>query len=114
VRLFITPATILRWHRDIVRRRWASKSKPKRPGRPPTHRRIVRLVLRMAADNEHWGTGVNGVVVRTNRVHAGRQLYHARHGNRLPAAEHGSNTIEFSGASAFAPGFSGIADRQQE
>jgi putative transposase len=24
-------------------------------GRPPTHRRIVRLVLRMAADNEHWG-----------------------------------------------------------
>jgi transposase len=55
LRLFITPATILRWHRDIVRRRWAAKSKPKRPGRPPTHRRIVRLVLRMAADNEHWG-----------------------------------------------------------
>jgi putative transposase len=53
--LFITPGTILRWHRDIVRRRWAAKSKPKRPGRPPTHRRIVRLVLRMAADNEHWG-----------------------------------------------------------
>src|SRR2546430_11646910 len=53
--LFITPGTILRWHRGIVRRRWAAKSKPKRPGRPPTHRRVVRLVLRMAADNEHWG-----------------------------------------------------------
>ena len=52
---FITPGTILRWHRDIVRRRWAAKSKPKRPGRPPAHRHIVRLVLRMAADNEHWG-----------------------------------------------------------
>ncbi len=52
---FITPGTILRWHRDIVRRRWAAKSEPKRPGRPPTHRHIVRLVLRMAADNEHWG-----------------------------------------------------------
>jgi putative transposase len=51
----ITPGTILRWHRDIVRRRWAARSKPKRLGRPPTHRRIVRLVLRMAADNEHWG-----------------------------------------------------------
>ena len=50
---FITPGTILRWHRDIVRRRWAARSKPKRPGRPPTHRHIVRLVLRMAADNEH-------------------------------------------------------------
>jgi hypothetical protein len=48
------------WHdpalaSDIVRRRWAAESKPKRPGRPPTHRRVVRLVLRMAADNEHWG-----------------------------------------------------------
>jgi putative transposase len=53
--LFITPGTILRWHCDIVRRRWAAKSKPKRPGRPPTHRRIIRLVLRMAADNKHWG-----------------------------------------------------------
>ena len=53
--LFITPGTILRWHRDIVRRRWAAKSKVKRPGRPPTHRQIVRLVLRMAAENEHWG-----------------------------------------------------------
>ena len=52
---FITPGTILRWRRDIVRRRWAAKSRPKRPGRPPTHRHIVRLVLRMAADNEHWG-----------------------------------------------------------
>jgi putative transposase len=52
--LFITPARYCA-HRDIVRRRWAAKPKPKRPGRPPTHRRIVRLVLRMAADNEHWG-----------------------------------------------------------
>ena len=32
-----------------------AKSKSKRPGRPPTHRHIVRLVLRMAADNGHWG-----------------------------------------------------------
>jgi putative transposase len=55
VHLFITPGTTLRWHRDIVRRRWAAKSKVKRPGRPPTHRHIVRLALRMAADNEHWG-----------------------------------------------------------
>jgi putative transposase len=35
---FITPGTILRWHRDIVRRRWAAKSKLKRPGRPPARR----------------------------------------------------------------------------
>ena len=51
--LFITPATIMRWQRDIVRRRWAAKSRPDRPGRPPVHRRVVRLILRMAAGNEH-------------------------------------------------------------
>jgi len=53
--LFITPGTILRWHRDLGRRRWAARSRRNRPGRPPAHRRIVRLVLRMAAGNEHWG-----------------------------------------------------------
>ena len=30
---FITPGTILLWHRDIVRRRWAARSRPKKPGR---------------------------------------------------------------------------------
>lgn len=53
LRLPVTPATILRWHRDLVRRRWAAKSK--RPGRPRKHPSITRLVLRMARDNEHWG-----------------------------------------------------------
>jgi putative transposase len=37
MRLIVTPGTILRWHRDIVRRRWARLSR-RRPGR---RRRIV-------------------------------------------------------------------------
>ncbi len=55
LRLIVTPGTILGWHRDLVRRRWAAKSACNRPGRPRTHRNIVALVLRMAKDNEHWG-----------------------------------------------------------
>jgi transposase InsO family protein len=51
--LIVTPDTILRWHRDLLRRRWAAKSKPK--GRPATRRNIRSLVLRMARDNEAWG-----------------------------------------------------------
>jgi hypothetical protein len=55
LRLIVTPGTILSWHRDLVRRRWADKSVGRNPGRPPTRRNLTRLVLRMARDNEHWG-----------------------------------------------------------
>ena len=54
VRLVVTPETVLRWHRDLLRRRWARRSR-RRPGRPPTHRTIRALVLRMARENRGWG-----------------------------------------------------------
>jgi putative transposase len=40
LRLLVTPDTILRWHRDIVRRRWAARSKRGKTGRPATRRNI--------------------------------------------------------------------------
>jgi hypothetical protein len=48
LRLLVTPDTILRWHRDIVRRRWAAKSMRGKSGRPATRRNIKTLVLRLA------------------------------------------------------------------
>jgi transposase len=51
--LIVTPGTILRWRRDLLRRHWARKSMPK--GRPPTRRNIRALVLRMAGENDAWG-----------------------------------------------------------
>ena len=55
LRLLVTPDTILRWHRDIVRRRWAARSKRPRTGRPATRRNIKALVLRLARENPEWG-----------------------------------------------------------
>jgi putative transposase len=49
MRLIVTPGTILRWHRDIVRRRWARRSRRGRSGRPATHRKGRSEVLRLAA-----------------------------------------------------------------
>ena len=47
--LFITPRTLLRWHADLVKRRWTY---PKNgPGRPPIRPTIRALVLRLAAEN---------------------------------------------------------------
>jgi hypothetical protein len=55
LRLLITPDTILRWHRDIVRRRWAARSARGRTGRPATRRNIRALVQRLARENPGWG-----------------------------------------------------------
>ena len=55
LRLLVSPDTILRWHRDIVRRRWAARSMPGKTGRPATRRNIRALVLRLARENRGWG-----------------------------------------------------------
>src|ERR1017187_5236521 len=51
MRLLVTPDTILRWHRDIIRHRQAARSVRGRTGRPATRRNIRALVLRLARAN---------------------------------------------------------------
>jgi putative transposase len=48
----VQPTTLLRWHRDLVRRRWAY---PHRRGRPTVTAELRQLVLRMAKENPTWG-----------------------------------------------------------
>ena len=55
LRLLVTPDTILRWRRDIIRRRWAAKSARGKSGRPATRRNIKTLILRLARENPGWG-----------------------------------------------------------
>lgn len=53
--LIVSPDTVLRWHRELLRRRHAKASRPKRPGRPRTVRPVRGLVLRLARENPSWG-----------------------------------------------------------
>jgi putative transposase len=55
LRLLVTPDTIVRWRRDVVRRRWAAWSMHGKTGRPATRRNIKALVLRLARENSGWG-----------------------------------------------------------
>jgi len=51
-RFFVQPETLLRWHRDLVRRRW---NYPHRSGRPCVPAGTVEIVLRLARENPTWG-----------------------------------------------------------
>ncbi|MEV4800416.1 hypothetical protein AB0K18_10405 [Nonomuraea sp. NPDC049421] len=55
LRLLVRPDTVLRWHRDLMRRHHARICQPKRPGRPPTVRSIRALALRLVRENPGWG-----------------------------------------------------------
>jgi putative transposase len=50
----ITPQTLLRWHRELVRRKW-TYGRGRKPGRPPVDPEIVDLILRLARENPRWG-----------------------------------------------------------
>jgi transposase InsO family protein len=49
----VSPATILRWHRELVRRKWTYHQR--KPGRPSLDPALVHLIVRMATDNARWG-----------------------------------------------------------
>ncbi|MCW2890426.1 MAG: Integrase catalytic region [Streptosporangiaceae bacterium] len=53
--LLVRPDTVMRWHRDLLRRRHAAACTPRRRGRPRTVRSIRALVLRLAQENASWG-----------------------------------------------------------
>jgi hypothetical protein len=50
----VTPATLLRWHRELVAKKWTFLER-RGPGRPRTTIDIEQLVVRMAHENPTWG-----------------------------------------------------------
>ena len=53
--LLVRPETVLGWHRDLVRRKWAAYRRRPRRGRPPLDEECRELIIRMARENPSWG-----------------------------------------------------------
>jgi putative transposase len=49
----VKPETLLRWHRQLVARRWTYTHRA--PGRPPLEPSLRKLILRLGHENPHWG-----------------------------------------------------------
>jgi putative transposase len=50
----VTPQTLLRWHRELVRRKW-SRGAGRPPGRPALDEATRAVILRLAHENPRWG-----------------------------------------------------------
>src|SRR5437762_6313671 len=50
----IKPDTLLRWHRQLIARRWTYSHR--KPGRPPLERSLRELIFRLADENPQWNT----------------------------------------------------------
>ena len=85
-RVFVRPETLLRWHQDLVRRRW---SYPHRRGRPGVALELRDLVLRLARENPTWGyRRIHGELGRLGYKNRGQhRLGHPPPGGRRTSAQ---------------------------
>jgi transposase len=49
----VTPQTLLRWHRELARRKWTYRRRG--PGRPPVDPETTDLIIRLGSENPRWG-----------------------------------------------------------
>jgi putative transposase len=75
----VTPATILRWHRDLIARKWDYASR-RRPGRPSTGTSVKTLIIRMARENPAWShRRIQGELARLEHAIAASTVWEILH-----------------------------------
>jgi putative transposase len=75
---FVTPATLLRWHRQLIARHWTYPRA--RRGQPPIDATVRALVLRLATENPSWGhRRVHGELLRLGHTIASSTVWKILH-----------------------------------
>jgi putative transposase len=100
-RFFVQPATLLRWHRDLIAKRWTYPCR--RPGRPRLPAGTVALVVRLATENPGWGyRRVHGELATIGIIMAPSSVWEIfkRHGIEPSPDRSGPTWAEFLRAQA--------------
>ena len=100
----VTPATILRWHRDLVARKW-DYTERRGPGRPATRTSVKALIIRMARENPAWGhRRIQGELARLGHAIAASTVWEILHAAGIGPAPRraGPTWPEFLAAQAHA------------
>ena len=85
VATIVTPDTILRWHRQLIARKWTFT--PNRPGRPGIMKKISSLILRMATEHPAWGyTRIQGALKNLGHSVARSTVAKVLKANGIPPA----------------------------
>jgi len=97
----VSPQTLLRWHRELVRRKWTYQHR--KPGKPRIETAVREFVLRLARENPRWGCMRIQGELRKLGIHVGATTVRSilrRHGLGPAPRRDGPSWSEFLHAQA--------------
>ena len=107
VGMLVQPETVLGWHRELVRRRWAAFRRRRGPRRPCLDPELQKLILQMAKDNPIWGC----VRVRGELLKLGHRVSATANSHVAAPGPDRAGAIEIKAYVEDVPTNTGVGDR---